>query len=130
MLIGAYFRQELPVRDMSWYVQGLYERPLRERDGYEPGDRSGVDLGVRYEVGDSIGLMLQLNSLFRGKDRGAQAEPEDSGGRALFVSPGLGFAISNSLQAYFFFQHPIYQRVNGVQLTASRAMVIGISGRL
>jgi hypothetical protein len=29
-----------------------------------------------------------------------------------------------------FYQHPLYQRVRGVQLTASKAFVIGISGRI
>lgn len=129
LLVGAYFRQSLPVRGMSWYVQGQYEVPLRERDGFRPGNRVGADVGVRYDVGDRLGLMLQLNSIFRGKDRGPQAEREDSGGRAFFLSPGAAYAVTDAVQAYVFYQHPLYQHVDGVQLTVGRAVVAGLSAR-
>ena len=49
---------------------------------------------------------------------GAQAEPDDSGGRSLFLSPGVGYAVSKDVQLYGFLQLPLYQYVNGVQLTA------------
>jgi len=62
-------------------------------------------------------------------DSGAQAEPEESGGRFVSISPGLSYAVSQTLQVYAFVQLPVYQYVNGVQLTASKAFVAGVSGR-
>ena len=64
-------------------------------------------------------------ALFRGRDSGVQAEPEDSGGRAWYLSPGFSYAFTKDLQAYAFLQLPLYQYVNGVQLTASKAAVVG-----
>jgi len=128
-LIGAYYQRSLPLRDLSWFVHGLVQAPLGERQQFRPGERVAVDLGVRYEAGDKVGLMLQLNFLARGRDQGAEAETEDSGGRSLWLSPGLSYAIGKDWQAYAFLQQTLYQYVNGVQLVAERAVALGVSGR-
>ncbi len=73
--------------------------------------------------------MVQLNALHRSKDSGLQAEPDDTGGKFLFISPGASYAITKTFQVYGFVQKPIYQNVNGVQLTANWSAVIGISTR-
>jgi len=65
----------------------------------------------------------------RGKDSGINAEPEDSGGRSLFLSPGVSVAVTRDVRVYGFLQVPLYQYVNGVQLTADKAVVIGLSAR-
>lgn len=129
VLLGLSFRQALLSHGAAWFAQALYERPLGERAGYRPGPRLGVDLGVRYEATDRLAVMLQLNAVFRGRDRGAEAEPADTGAYALFLSPGISHALSDTVQAYAFYQHPLYQHVRGVQLTTSRALVVGIGMR-
>jgi hypothetical protein len=128
-LLGAYFSQQLPLRNLSWFGQALYQAPLNEREDFKPGDRLGLDVGMRYEAAERVGLMMQLNFLQRGKDKGAQAEPEDSGGSFAFVSPGASWNLGKDLQVYGFLQLPIYQKVNGVQLTADYAVVVGLSTR-
>jgi hypothetical protein len=125
-LAGAYYRRELPRRDLSWFVQGLAQLPLAERAGFRPGARLGLDLGTRYEASERLALLLQANLLLRGRDAGAEAEPGDSGGRALWLSPGLSYALGRNAQAYGFLQKALYQYVNGVQLVADTAVVLGL----
>jgi hypothetical protein len=72
---------------------------------------------------------LQLNAQHKERDRGSEAEPEDTGGQFVFVSPGASYALTRNLQLYGFVQLPIYQYVNGVQLTADWAAVAGLSSR-
>jgi hypothetical protein len=84
---------------------------------------------LRYLATDQVSLLLQANALARRRDGGAQAEPADSGGNSLFLSPGASYALTRELQVYGFLQLPLYQYVNGVQLTARRAVAIGISSR-
>jgi hypothetical protein len=67
--------------------------------------------------------------LWRGRDRGAEAEPEDTGGTSLFLSPGVSYSIGKAINLYGFFQVPLYQYVNGVQLTADWAVAAGLSVR-
>lgn len=128
-LIGGYFRQTLPLRDLSWFVQAVADLPLNTYHDYKPGNQLMATVGVRYEATDRLALMLQLNMLFKARDSGAEAEPENSGGQFYFVSPGLSFAITKDVQLYAFYQQAVYQYVNGVQLTANWAAVGGITAR-
>jgi hypothetical protein len=128
-IVGAYFHQRLPAIDSTWFAQVQYQGALNRHDEFEPGSRLNVDFGLRRGLTDNVGAMVQLNALWKGRDKGAEAEPEDSGGRFVSVSPGLSYGIGQRLQVYAFVQLPIYQYVNGVQLTAKRAYVAGVSGR-
>ncbi len=128
-LFGAFTRRALPLKDLSWFAQTLVQFPLNTRDDYKPGRRLSIDTGLRYEKSERLALLLQANALFRGRDSGAQAEPEDSGGKSLWVSPGVSYALTKNIQAYGFVQLPLYQYVNGVQLVATRSFVFGVSTR-
>jgi hypothetical protein len=128
-LLGAYLVRTLPLKDLSWFAQAQVQLPLNARDGYKPGRRLTADAGLRYDVNDRVSLLLQANLLVRGKDSGVNAEPEDSGGRSLFLSPGVSAAVAKDVRVYGFLQLPLYQYVNGVQLTADRAGVVGVSAR-
>jgi hypothetical protein len=128
-LVGIFYTQLLPMKDLSWFAQGLLQAPLQQHDGYQPGRRVSLDAGVRYDVSDSFALMLQVNGLFRGRDAGANAEPDNSGGRAWYLSPGASLAVNRDLRLYGFVQLPVHQYVNGVQLGMRPAVAIGLSAR-
>ena len=128
LLVGGYFSRVLG-SGSSWFADLLVQTPLNSHDNFKPGTRSSVDLGYRKNVDDKLGLMLQLNFLHKARDSGSDAEPEDSGGKFLFLSPGVSYMLTQSLQAYGFVQLPLYQYVNGVQLTADWAVAAGLSWR-
>lgn len=128
-LLGGYYARALALKGVSWFAQGLLQLPLHYADGYRPGRRLALDGGVRYALSDRASLMLQANALAWARDRGPEAESEDSGGRALFVGPGASYAFTDALQAYAFLQLPVYQHVNGVQLGTRYAIAVGVSGR-
>jgi hypothetical protein len=129
LLIGGNYSQVLPQADSSWFIQGLLQQPLNTSDNYRPGRRFTLDAGYRYEATSRVGLMLQVNGLHRQRDSGSQGEPADSGGYAVYLSPGASYAVTKGLQVYGFIQLPVYQYVSGVQLTADWSAVIGISTR-
>ncbi|MGZ5035197.1 MAG: transporter [Usitatibacter sp.] len=129
LLLGAYWHGAAPLADLSWFARAQAQLPVSERDGYKPGRQLLVDAGVRYAIARDVGVMLQMNYLAKGRDSGAQAEPEDSGQRVLFVSPGISWNVAKTAQAYAFVQLPVYQAVNGVQLTASWSALAGVSWR-
>ena len=127
LLLGAYFRQAVGAWNGSWFAQAGAVLPMNSHDEFKPGHQWTVDFGGRYEATDKLGLLLQLNLLWKGRDSGNEAEPEDSGGRFAFISPGLTYAISNKAHVYAFVQLPIYQNVNGIQLVAKQAYAVGAS---
>jgi hypothetical protein len=128
-LLGGYFHRALPMKNLSWFAQSLLQKPLNARAEFRPGARLSFDTGLRYEISEAAALMLQANLLLRGRDRGSESEPEDSGGKAIFLSPGASYTVSRDVQMYGFLQLPVYQYVNGVQITAKTAAVIGVSTR-
>ena len=129
LILTAYFREALPQFDSSWFVQAGTQLPLNSRDQYKPGNQFGFDAGYRYDATDKLGLMLQANFRWKGRDSGAQAEPEDSGGRSITLSPGISYAFTPNVQVYGYVQLPLYQYVNGAQLTADWSAVAGISAQ-
>lgn len=127
-LVGGYFSRTLGTGS-SWFADALVQEPLSSHDNFKPGTRVSLDAGYRHEMANGVALMLQVNILFKDRDRGSDAEPENSGGKFLFVSPGASVMIGKNVQVYGFLQLPLYQYVNGVQLTADWAAVLGISTR-
>ena len=128
LLVGGYFRRVLS-SGSSWFADALIQAPFDEHENFKPGVRTSLDLGYRWETAERLGLMLQVNLLHRDRDSGTEAEPDNSGGRFVYVSPGLSYVLLERLQAYAFLQLPLYQHVNGVQLTADWALVTGLSVR-
>lgn len=128
-VLGYYWHRAEPIRGWSYFARVQATVPMNSRDDYKPGAQVQVDGGARYAVDGKWALMLQANALWKGQDRGANAEPEDSGQRAVFVSPGISYAAGQDVQLYAFVQAPAYQWVRGVQLTADWSAVAGVSWR-
>lgn len=127
LIVGVFADGSWPEHKLSWFTQAAVQAALDTRDGYQRGARLGVDGGLRYDVGSGVGLQLQLNFVARDRDSGPEAEPEDSGGQYLWLSPGVTVVIGPNWQAYAFAQWALYQYVNGVQLTANWGAALGVS---
>jgi hypothetical protein len=130
LIAGAYYHQKLTEHGASWFAQGQYQHALNARENYKPGAQLGFDVGIRKSLGADVGLLAQLNYVHKRPDSGSEAEPDSSGGRFLYASPGVSYALASAVQLYMFYQVPLHRHVNGVQLTANRALVVGLSGQL
>lgn len=128
-MLGMYYHQSSADGTHRGFTQALWQQPVSERDGFKPGRRLTLDVGYRYAVTAQLGLLAQINLHEQSHDRGAQAEPESSGSRSIFFSPGLAWQPLPALQFYGLVQWPLYQRVEGVQLTADYLPTIGVSYR-
>jgi len=127
LLAGAYAIHRLAAGWGTLFGAVAAQVPVDERDGFRPGVRYHVDGGWNYPVGDQLGAIVQADVTYKTRDRGANAEPEDSGLTTLSVSPGLTLALTPGTRLYTFVQLPLYRYVNGVQLTYDAAWVAGIS---
>ena len=117
--LGAFGKSET----WSWFVQGLTQIPLNQRSGYRPGTEADGAIGVSYgglnKVTDKVTFtpILQLVASARARDSGVLADRPDSGYARLLVSPGIEAAVGK-WKLYGDVEFPVYQRVNGNQLTA------------
>jgi hypothetical protein len=124
-LIGAYYNKRID--HLNWFVQGMWQQTVHERDDFRPGRKLSLDTGLSYSATPDLNLMLQLNLQHKAKDSGSNAEPQDSGGHSVNLSPGFSYRIKSGTQVYAFVQKPIYQYVNGAQLTADWSVAVGLS---
>jgi len=129
LVLGVYWQEALALEDLSWFAQAQGVVPMNSKDGFKPGNQLRLDAGIRQGVLRDGALMLQLNYVAKGRDSGENAEAEDSGQRVLFASPGVSWNLGKNAQVYAFAQLPLYQYVNGVQLTARHSFVAGVSSR-
>ena len=130
LIAGGYYHQKLTEIGASWFAQAQYQHALNTRENYRPGAQLGLDLGVRKGLAGGFGIQGQLNYVHKGADSGSEGEPDSSGGRFLYASPGLSYALPHAMQLYAFYQVPLQRHVRGVQLSANHALVIGLSGQL
>jgi len=124
-LYANYATHEGPI----WFAQLQFQGAMASADDFRPGNQLLLTGGVSWPVTDNVALLGQLNALWRGRDSGANAEPEESGGRSLFFSPGLSYTVSPQIQLYAFAQLPLYRYVNGTQLAVNWAAVGGLTFR-
>lgn len=114
---------------LNWFADATLVSPLAERAGYKPGTQAAINLGTAYALNPVLSLMLQLNATWKDRDAGTEAEPEDTGGTFVHLSPGVGVSLGAKTRLYGFVQLPIYQYVNGVQLVADWSVAVGVSQR-
>jgi len=129
LLFGAYWSGPAWRADSSWFAQGLVQQALATKDGYRPGAQFQLNLGYRHPVGDSLQALAQINMLIKARDAGVNAEPDLSGSRNLFFTPGLSYALTRDMQLYGFVQLPVYRYVNGTQLSADWSLIAGMTMR-
>lgn len=111
----------------SLFANMTVQLPLDEKDDYRPGWRASLQAGWQYPLSGRLDLLLQASFLRVGQDRGANAEPEDSGRTEAAIVPGVAFALSKKLMLHAQAELPVYQRVNGIQLTHDYALSAGFS---
>lgn len=129
ILAGVAFRHRLRDESTTLFIELRGQEPLREHDGFAPGRQINLDFGLHHALNFTSSALLQINLLDKAHDRGINAEPAETGGRYIFLSPGFRQAIAHNWQVYGFVQLPLYQYVNGTQLTASRSLMAGVSWR-
>ncbi len=124
-ILGAYYNYH--EGNIGWFAQGAWQQAINERDHFKPGYKVNADLGVSYSATPDLSLMLQLNLQHKSNDTGSNAEPTESGGHSLGLSPGISYRITDNTHVYGFVQTPIYQFVRGTQLTSDWSAAVGVS---
>jgi len=105
--------------------QANLSQSLRARDEFKPGRRIELSAGWSHAWSNALGSVLQLNWRHRGRDSGAQAEPDNSGSTTLDLSPGVTLGIGPDSTLYAYLQVPLMQRVGGIQLVPRSTLAVG-----
>jgi hypothetical protein len=126
LLLGAYHMEDLS----GWldnvpidgFVNAQWDRAFLIQDHYRPGDEIDAATGMYYNALDygkagKISPLLQFIGSYRMRDAGENADPSNTGYTRLLISPGVEYDVSD-IKLYGDVEFPIYQNVNGNQVTA------------
>ncbi len=127
LLFGGFQEGQIDRFRLGWFVQGLLEHAVSTRNSYRPGDAFNVNAGIRYgKFGQSLTPMLQINFIKRIPDSGYNATPLITGGELAYLAPGISVRLGGGTSAFAFIQLPIYQYVQGIQLTPTKILSTGV----
>jgi hypothetical protein len=139
---GLVYQTQLPVPSLSrgplgnasvmpFFVGALYRRNGRGTEDYRLGDELLVNAGLNYPLFAQLQLLAQVNADFRGRDNvgNTDEDPGHTGRTSIYLSPGVRVGLPGGIAAYWLVQIPVYQRVNGIQLTADYNLVGGMQAR-
>ncbi|MDD5180816.1 MAG: hypothetical protein PHT15_06105 [Gallionellaceae bacterium] len=136
LILGAFWQQSTPGNNWSWFAQGTAQSSISSLPTFRPGNQFNLDGGTRYAFSNNLSGLLQLNAQWNSKDSGSAAAPDATGipgsatgGNIFSLTPGLSYALTPGTQLYGLLQLPVYQYVNGEQLTANSSVTIGVSHR-
>ncbi|HEV3109513.1 MAG TPA: hypothetical protein VGY99_03385 [Candidatus Binataceae bacterium] len=134
LLLGAYKEGTFPSkvgnikltfreRPFSYYAQAGFDYPFLTTGNYVPGKEFDASVGAIYDFGKvgflkELAPILSLLTSVRAHDMGAEsAQPPGSGYERLLIAPGgeIRFSI---FRLYSDIEFPIFQYMNGNQLTA------------
>lgn len=116
---------------IPWFASVSYRRNGAGTFGYRRGDELQANLGSEYPLSQRLRVVGQINARQLSRDHVGETgeNPALTGGTFVYASPGLRLELPRRLSAYGFVQLPVYQNVNGVQLTARINFLAGIQQR-
>jgi hypothetical protein len=129
-LLGGFYSGQ--AEKLGWFAQGLWQHAFASQAGYRPGDAITVNAGIRYaDMGQAVVPLLQVNYVRRNIDRGRLVNVEFdgsplTGGDLVYLAPGVSARLGAGFSAYGYVQFPVYQDVNGVQLTPKQIYSVGV----
>ncbi len=129
LIAGGFWQKSTGLTNTRWFAQAMYQWAIETSSDYRPGNQFMLSFGLRKPFAERWTFMQQLNYTHRDHDSGAESEPDLSGFSTLAASPGLAWRANNIIQLYAFAQVPLVRHVTGVQLTADRVYVGGLSVR-
>ena len=137
LIVGAFWQRGVHGEALSYFAQAMLQTSIKHIEDFKPGNQINLDAGLRYALNSSASALLQINYQNNAQDSGIAAPADASGvagsatgGKFLYLTPGVSFAIFPGTNLYGLMQLPLYRYVNGEQLTAGKSVTIGINHRI
>jgi hypothetical protein len=113
---------------IPWFVALNLRINGKGRDDYRRGNEVQLNAGSEYPIRPSFHFLGQINGRIAAKDDPGNTDenPELSGGQYVYVTPGFRVMLPRGTSLYALVQLPVYQHVNGLQLTSRANYIAGL----
>ena len=126
LILGLYNTAPIS-RDWDRFGQLQVRQALNSVDQFRPSTQFTANAGLRYVGFHRVIPQLQVNARIEGRETGAQADYDNSGSQAVYITPGVSGSLSGRLSGYAFVQLPVYQHYTGYQLAPHYLATAGLS---
>jgi hypothetical protein len=131
LLLGVFHRGAIgQSANWNWFMQAQLDVPVLKQGDYRPGLEADAAGGIYYEglvLGRvKISPLAQVIGVWRGRDNGADAAPDDTGYQRVLLGPGVEFRL-HPVKLYADVEFPIYTHVTGNQLVSPALFKINLS---
>jgi hypothetical protein len=128
LILGAYYFDSLS-EHWGYFTQGTFQAALNhstmDAGSYKPGNNLNLSVGARYTGFASFTPTVQLNARYAKRDSGEAADTYATGGTLVYLTLGAIAPVSDKVAPYVNVQLPVYQNVNGIQLTPKYIVSVG-----
>lgn len=128
LILGAYYFGDVGSR-WGYFTQASYQTALNHSTmaagSYKPGDSVNLSVGARYRGWSSFTPTVQVNARHAKTDSGDAADTYATGGTLVCLTLGGMLPLTEKFVPYVNVQLPIYQNVNGIQLTPKYIVSVG-----
>lgn len=131
-LFSAYYSYQVLLHKLDTFLSGSYQVTSENDLDYQFGNTFLLNGGVSYlfaelNGGKTLTTSLQVNARIVPHDEFKGQEVPSTGGRWVYVTPGVKVQASSSTAIYAHIQVPIYQFVNEVNLVPRYGLIFGVS---
>lgn len=129
LILGAYYFDRLS-DNWGYFTQGTFQAALNhstmDAGSYKPGNNLNFSIGARYSGFSAFTPMVQINGRYAKRDSGDAADTFSTGGTLVYLTVGAIVPVTSNIATYANLQLPVYQNVNGIQLTPKYIASVGV----
>ncbi|MEQ7874300.1 hypothetical protein ABDK56_09895 [Sphingomonas sp. ASV193] len=128
--VAGIYRLGAVTKTLGYFLHGGGQWALASRDGYKPGAFVQGSAALNYVGWNGITPQIQLSVRHTWRDSGAASDRPNSGGTQVNVAPGLSLKLTDRLVGFGNVELPLYNKVNGYQLTPRAKASVGLLAHL
>jgi hypothetical protein len=112
---------------VDWSLSGSYQANTRNDLGYRFGNDAIATLSASRALVGSLAGSLQVKAFHKERSVFLDEEVPSTGGRIVYVTPGLRWTPRGRTSVYAFVQVPAYRYVNEAQLAPRVGVLVGVA---
>ncbi|TAK02537.1 MAG: transporter [Candidatus Manganitrophaceae bacterium] len=126
-LASLYYAYQIIPHELDAFVSTSYQYTTENSLDYQIGSTLIVNAGVSYRINEKVLTSLQVNGRQAPHDEFHGRTVSSTGGRWVYITPGITVQASPNTALYTHLQLPVYQYVNEVNLVPRYGLIFGIS---
>jgi hypothetical protein len=131
-IVSTYYAYQIMPHKLDTFLSGSYQFATENDLDYKMGNTLILNGGVNYLLkefgeGKSLTTSLQVNARFAPRDEFKGEGVPSTGGKWVYLTPGVKVQASPHTALYAHVQAPIYQYVNEANLVPRYGLILGVS---